>query len=145
MNDFDQKLGARLKELRLYHGYTQKSIGLLLGVTFQQIQKYETGTNRITACTLHKLKAHYGIEWEMFFKTIRTPILPALPVAEMELSVNTVELLNSIHSNKIRKSMHVLIKEVAAMERDAYTAGKKIMPYDISDDASYEAALDDNA
>ncbi len=45
--DFYCKIGADLKNLRRKNGYTQTEIATYLGVTFQQVQKYETGKNRI--------------------------------------------------------------------------------------------------
>lgn len=112
MNEFDQQLGERLRELRLVHGYTQKAIGELLGVTFQQIQKYEAGSNRITVRTLYKLKALYNIEWEVFFRAIATPAFAAIPASDIELNVGTIQLLNSIRSKEIRYSVRSLLKGI---------------------------------
>lgn len=115
MNEFDKQLGERLKELRLAHGYTQKAIGELLGVTFQQIQKYEAGSNRITVRTLYKLKALYNIEWEMFFRAITVP-LPCVPVSEIEMNIGIVQLLNRIGSKDIRQSVRSILKGIVNLE-----------------------------
>ena len=48
----DQYIGARMREGRRALGMTQESLGELLGVTFQQIQKYEKGRNRVSAARL---------------------------------------------------------------------------------------------
>ena len=56
-NIIDVYVGARLRMRRMMLGMSQGKLGQLLGVTFQQIQKYEKGTNRISASRL-KEAAH---------------------------------------------------------------------------------------
>jgi transcriptional regulator with XRE-family HTH domain len=46
---FDQELGRRIRAHRLRLGYSQEKLGALLGLTFQQVQKYEKGTNRVSS------------------------------------------------------------------------------------------------
>jgi transcriptional regulator with XRE-family HTH domain len=47
-NDFDRKLGAKVRHYRERRGITQEGLAATIGVTFQQVQKYEKGTNRIS-------------------------------------------------------------------------------------------------
>jgi len=51
----DQYIGARMREGRRALNVTQESLGEKLGVTFQQIQKYESGRNRISAARLFEI------------------------------------------------------------------------------------------
>lgn len=51
----DIGVGENLKILRLAHKVCQQEIGAYLGVSFQQIQKYEKGINRISACRLFRI------------------------------------------------------------------------------------------
>jgi transcriptional regulator with XRE-family HTH domain len=46
---FDQELGRRIRAHRLRLGYSQEKLGGMLGLTFQQVQKYEKGTNRVSS------------------------------------------------------------------------------------------------
>ncbi|HKV66435.1 MAG TPA: helix-turn-helix transcriptional regulator, partial [Rhodanobacteraceae bacterium] len=48
----DRTIGTRLRALRLAKGLSQTALGKELGVTFQQVQKYEHGTNRISGSSL---------------------------------------------------------------------------------------------
>ena len=48
-NELDRRVGERLRSRRLKMGLSQTALGIAAGVTFQQIQKYERGTNRISA------------------------------------------------------------------------------------------------
>jgi DNA-binding XRE family transcriptional regulator len=62
-----QQLGVQLRAAREQCGVTQTEIGRLLGVTYQQIQKYETGRNRITAIDLYRLATALQIDLTWFF------------------------------------------------------------------------------
>ena len=48
----DRHVGRRVCEKRISLGYNQSDLGRALGLTFQQVQKYEKGTNRISASKL---------------------------------------------------------------------------------------------
>lgn len=50
----DLDIARRLKATRISQGMTQTELGQAIGVTFQQVQKYERGSNRISASTLIK-------------------------------------------------------------------------------------------
>ena len=47
--DVDRHVGARLRELRVAAGLSQQVLADLIGVTYQQAHKYETGVNRLAA------------------------------------------------------------------------------------------------
>ena len=61
-----QRLGARLRLARRLARLSQTEVGQLLGVTFQQYGKYETGQNRISAVALHRLALHFQVSTEWF-------------------------------------------------------------------------------
>lgn len=69
----DYHIGKNLRARRRLAGYTQIQIGDFLGVTFQQVQKYESGKNRISAATLYRLKMLYNIPYDLFFGEIKKP------------------------------------------------------------------------
>lgn len=50
--EIDQQVGARIRQLRLSRSMSQTALANVLGVTFQQIQKYENGTNAIATTRL---------------------------------------------------------------------------------------------
>ncbi len=64
---------TRLRMLRDKHGHTQKEIAHVLNVSFQQIQKYETGKNRLPVEKLYALKHFYDVPFEMFFDSDEVP------------------------------------------------------------------------
>lgn len=63
----DRHVGKRLKQLRMQRGQTQIDVAGVLDRTFQQVQKYENGRNRISASVLYTLAKHFEIPVESFF------------------------------------------------------------------------------
>ena len=63
----DAHIGARLREARTLSGLSQSALGDQIGLTFQQIQKYEKGANRISASRLLALSRHLGVPLSFFF------------------------------------------------------------------------------
>lgn len=64
----DVHVGARLRALRLQRGRTQEDVGRALDVTFQQVQKYETGANRISSSRLYQLATFLDVDVPHFFE-----------------------------------------------------------------------------
>ena len=60
--DIDKRVGARLKFIRLERGLSQEKLGDALGLTFQQIQKYEKGTNAVASSRIPLICAVLKIE-----------------------------------------------------------------------------------
>lgn len=63
----DIHVGQRLKQLRKVRGLSQTDLGNKLELSFQQIQKYETGSNRISASRLFELGQALNVEPVYFF------------------------------------------------------------------------------
>lgn len=55
MDDFDRKLGLRLRKYRIDSGLSQTTLGEALGVSFQMVQKYEKGLSRVSGHAIVKL------------------------------------------------------------------------------------------
>jgi transcriptional regulator with XRE-family HTH domain len=67
-NLIDRHVGSRLRMRRVMLGMSQEKLGDRLGVTFQQIQKYEKGTNRIGASRLQNASRALDVPVEFFFR-----------------------------------------------------------------------------
>lgn len=65
---FNRRIGRRLHELRISHGMSQTALAEALGVTFQQIQKYETGFNAASPWKLARLAEILGVPLTSFFE-----------------------------------------------------------------------------
>ncbi len=66
-NPVDVHVGKRIRERRVSLGMSQTDLGEYLGLTFQQIQKYERGANRISASRLWALSDFFKVSVEWFF------------------------------------------------------------------------------
>lgn len=66
--ELDRQIGARVRERRLEVGLSQTQLAEALGITFQQIQKYEKGVNRVAAVTLYQIS-----------RVLNTPLMSLIP------------------------------------------------------------------
>ncbi|WP_428032302.1 helix-turn-helix domain-containing protein [Ancylobacter sp.] len=66
-NPVDKFVGSRVRMRRMMVGMSQEKLGESLGITFQQIQKYEKGTNRIGASRLQNISQVLGVSVSFFF------------------------------------------------------------------------------
>jgi transcriptional regulator with XRE-family HTH domain len=64
----DVHVGQRVRQRRWMVGMTQQQLGNRVGIKFQQIQKYETGTNRISASRLWDIAAALDVQVSFFFE-----------------------------------------------------------------------------
>jgi transcriptional regulator with XRE-family HTH domain len=60
-------VGQQIKRLRLANGHTQTDLARIIGVTFQQGQKYESGATRLPVDRLYVLSRCYGVPADYFF------------------------------------------------------------------------------
>lgn len=69
----DAYVGARISLRRSALGLSQAALAQRIGVSFQQVQKYETGLNRISASRLHRVAVVLGASVEVFFPPVDGP------------------------------------------------------------------------
>lgn len=67
-NPIDIHVGSRIRLRRTMLGMSQEKLGEALGITFQQVQKYEKGTNRVGASRLQNIAAILGVPVAFFFE-----------------------------------------------------------------------------
>lgn len=69
-NFVDVHVGSRMRMRRQLIGMSQEKLGELLGITFQQVQKYEKGANRISASRLYYGAKILGVPVQFFFEEL---------------------------------------------------------------------------
>lgn len=120
----DVHVGNRLRSRRLVLGLSQEKLGERLGITFQQIQKYEKGTNRVSASKLQAAAQVLNVPIGYFFED-HEPVVPDGLVREVDeigtflLSRDGVTLnraFTSIKSKQVRLSIITLTKALANAE-----------------------------
>jgi transcriptional regulator with XRE-family HTH domain len=77
-NPIDKHVGSRVRMRRMMLGMSQEKLGDALGLTFQQVQKYEKGTNRIGASRLQQISDILQVPVSFFFEG--APSVPGAPV-----------------------------------------------------------------
>jgi transcriptional regulator with XRE-family HTH domain len=85
-NTFYKELGLRIKSLRVMNGYNQNAIASFIGVTFQQVQKYESGANRIPIIQLVRLANLFSEGLPGLLPDVCSPDKPGrIPTSDLEL------------------------------------------------------------
>ena len=69
----DLHVGRRVCELRMQRGFNQSDLGRALGLTFQQVQKYEKGSNRISSSKLWDIARFLTVDIAYFFEGLGDP------------------------------------------------------------------------
>jgi transcriptional regulator with XRE-family HTH domain len=78
-NPVDAHVGHRVRLRRMLIGMSQERLGELLGLTFQQVQKYEKGINRIGAGRLYEVAGILGVPVAFFYEDVDNNALDARP------------------------------------------------------------------
>jgi transcriptional regulator with XRE-family HTH domain len=135
-NPINVRVGARLRLRRNMLGLSQERLGEMIGLTFQQVQKYERGANRIGASRLYQLSRVLDVPVSFFFDNtdpVRAPAMGGLaePIAEtfatdLLRQPETLELVGAffaVDDATVRQRLLDLAKALAA-ESEATAAGK---------------------
>jgi transcriptional regulator with XRE-family HTH domain len=134
----DVHVGARVRLRRNMLGLSQEKLGDALGVTFQQVQKYERGANRIGASRLLDVARILDVPIGFFFDDtdpVRAPAMTGFVALEQEANANdplqaaeTVELVTAYHQvrdPKTRKSLFELARVLASPEESKRRRGRR--------------------
>jgi len=124
-NPIDVQVGNRVRIRRMLIGMSQERLGDLLGLTFQQVQKYEKGVNRIGAGRLFEMARILNVPVDFFYEGVNS----APPQAgESENGASVMEFVSSgeglqlslafmkIKDSKVRKRVLDLVKSLAEEE-----------------------------
>ena len=110
----DIHIGRRLREARLVRGLNQGALGKKLGVTFQQVQKYESGANRIGGSRLWDISLILQAPVSNFFEGLPGAGAPAPPeAAEPPLTLQLVQKINAIENETVKLRVLRLLQALA--------------------------------
>ena len=113
----DKFIGSKIYQLRLAKGLSRQQLSDMIGVTHQQLQKYEKGTNRISAGRLVLIARALEKSPEFFYHGFEQNALPEENTMHqrmcIEVSRNFMKLRNSEHQNAINSLIRSLAKESA--------------------------------
>lgn len=126
-NPIDIHVGGRIRLRRNMLGMSQEKLGESLGITFQQIQKYEKGTNRVGASRLQAISSILNVPIAFFFEGAPGQDSPSMGgLGEAPSSDYVVDFLNTsegiqlnrsfvkIADSRVRRRVVDLVKALAA-------------------------------
>lgn len=120
----DIHVGKRIKEIRTVRGMTQSNVAEHLGISFQQLQKYETGANRVSASRMFDLSKLLNITPAFFFEGLEGQNYDTMPPMDIE-TARIASALSSIKNKKLKNRINTLINEIvrsANVSEEAETA-----------------------
>jgi len=128
-NPVDVHVGSRIRLRRTLLGMSQEKLGKAIGLTFQQVQKYERGTNRVGSSRLYQLAKVLNVPVSFFFDDLPAEIAgPAPGFAEPAADFDpnpltkreTLELVRAYHripDRAVRRRVFDLVKALGAESR----------------------------
>ena len=126
----DIEIGSRVRMRRISIGMSQEKLGDMLGLTFQQVQKYEKGMNRISVARLVEIAKILGVDIHFFFNGIKADLGFAEDSAPSYVAdvmgtpegLQLVRNFTSIKNPKIRKSIVQLVASLASQDESERSA-----------------------
>ena len=117
----DMEVGRRIRAQRLVRGLSQTDLGKSLGITFQQVQKYEKGANRVGAGRLTRIAEVLNVPVSFFFSSLEQggggpgrDASEALGFLETAGAVRLVKAYADIRDVDVRRALVDLAESIAA-------------------------------
>ena len=118
-NAVDTHVGQRIRDKRNERGLSQTEVANALGVTFQQVQKYERGTNRVGASRLFDLSRILSVPVQYFFEGLNnqlTPIEKEDDHVTRLMKPDTIELVEAyfkVRNPQVRRQILSTIRSIS--------------------------------
>ena len=113
----DVEVGITLRRIRKERGLSQQEVGARIGVTFQQLQKYENGNNRISASMLVRAAKALGVQpADVLPKTDAEPLPPAGRLLSLRGAEELLKGYAAIKSPRHRKAVLTLVRAMREVE-----------------------------
>ena len=97
----DRHVGARLRLRRMTQGLTQNDVAETVGVSFQQLQKYERGRNRVSASRLHRLALALKAPTSWFFEDLPDAVDPSAEDRRSEMLLNFLTSAEGVELSRL--------------------------------------------
>jgi transcriptional regulator with XRE-family HTH domain len=124
MATWNVKLGHRIRARRLECGLSQAELGAKLGVTFQQIQKYEKGSNGVSSGRLEQISGIFQVPITFFYDSNGIKRTGRAGVTETALfnllqdrdTLRVAKAFNRLPSRRLRRGLVRLIEKIAGIK-----------------------------
>jgi len=114
INEIDKSIGGKIYMLRLAKGLSRSQLGSSIGVTHQQLQKYEKGTNRISIGRLVLIAKALDTNVSFFYEGLESennkPIITQHQRMCIEISRNFMKITNREHQDAVNTLIKTLAK-----------------------------------
>ena len=120
----NQLIGARIREKRIMLGLSQRELADQLGVTFQQIYKYERGVNGLSAGQIYEIAREWGTPVEYFFEDLETIELQQLLPGQKWL-LDVMISLEQMQDEGQKAAIGQLVRSLSGVSRPARRARGK--------------------
>ncbi len=114
----DVHVGAWVRQRRTMLGMSQIALGDVLGLTFQQVQRYENATNRIAASRLYDLSQALDVPVQYFIEEMPPEVAASSPALGERETLELLRAHRKIKSPKIRKRLYEITKALAAASNE---------------------------
>lgn len=108
----DIHVGKKLKQLRVLRGMTQTEVATGLNISFQQVQKYELGRNRISASKLFEISRILKVAPSYFFEGLEEEPMADHQALDEE-ATKIASMLTRIKDDRLRGQIRTFISELA--------------------------------
>ncbi|MFQ5346682.1 MAG: helix-turn-helix domain-containing protein [Rhodothalassiaceae bacterium] len=109
-NEVDRHIGERIREHRLERGLTQQDLARALGISYQQVQKYENGSNRVSAGRLYILAQALGVRVGAFFEGFGAPPAARRLSLTNEETIQAAKELAAIRDPRVKSTLRALLR-----------------------------------
>ena len=117
-SQLDKEIGARVRLRRLECGMSQEKLAEALGLTFQQVQKYEKGTNRITVSRLDQIATALDATIASFLPDGNFTAKGGTPEPNERDSLDLLSLFNRLQSKPMRKAIVSLVRAAVSEQQE---------------------------
>lgn len=134
-NSIDKHVGSRVRMRRMMIGMSQEQLGEALGLTFQQVQKYEKGTNRVGASRLQRISEILRVPVSFLFEGVPTDISKGEGLSSVQSptyvsdffttsqGLALIRAFTRINDAELRRSIVSLVEQISSRETTDHLTG----------------------
>ena len=120
--ELETAFGARIRVARIAARMSQTELGDAVGVTCQQVQKYERGKDRVAASTLQAIAAALGVHPGSFFDD--DMLAPSGSVADARAAIRLVQCMQRVRDPVVVQRLLALVEAIAAVSQSTDGGGE---------------------
>lgn len=119
-NNIDVIVGGNVRRIRLIKHVSQVSLGEAIGVTFQQVQKYELASNRISASKLYEIAQFFEVPVSAFYAGTNDPPSGSFDlIREFDPEIYALgEAVSAVPSSNVRRRVMALVESISGQRDD---------------------------